>query len=127
MHRIDRRPIVRYLVMSVIAVAMVFPFVWMVSNSFSSRASIFQIPPVLVPAMLFEPGMFANYFRLFAQYDFGRMRFPGRRILFVLILAAMMIPIHAPLVPEYFLMDRLGWLNSYARLIVPSLLIGTFG
>lgn len=156
MHPINRKAVVRYLMLSVIAIAMVFPFVWMVSNSFNSRASIFQIPPVLVPDMLFEPGMFANYSRLFEQYNFGlylfnslfvstssavgqivtcsaagfafgRMRFPGRRILFALILATMMIPIHATIIPEYLLMNRLGWLNTYAPLIVPSLLIGTFG
>jgi multiple sugar transport system permease protein len=135
---------------------MIFPFLWMLANSFKSDQGIFSIPPELLPDKLFEKGMFSNYVSVFGSYNFGRciwnsfvvsgsaslgqvitcatagfafgkMRFAGRGLVFALILATMMIPIHATIIPEYLLMRSLGWLNTYAPLIVPSFLIGSFG
>ncbi|NBB90122.1 MAG: ABC transporter permease subunit [Spirochaetes bacterium] len=150
------RIVSRYLLLALVAFVMIFPFLWMVANSFSSKQGIFSIPPNLIPDRLFEPQLFSNYIEVFGEFNFGRymwnslyvsglasvgqvitcatagfalgkMRFPGRNLVFALILATMMIPIHATIIPEYLLMNRLGWLNSYAPLIVPSFLIGTFG
>ncbi len=154
--RVRIRSIVRYAAIVVVSAAMVFPFLWMIANSFNTRQAIFEIPPVLIPDKLFQPDMFSNYAQVFGEFNFGRylwnslivaglasagqivtcatagfafgkMRFPGRNLVFGLILATMMIPIHATIIPEYILMSRIGWLNTYAPLIVPSFLIGTFG
>ena len=147
---------IRYFGIVVVSAIMIFPFFWMIANSFNSKAAIFEIPPQLVPDKLFKSDMFENYAIVFGDYSFGRylwnslivaglasigqvvtcatagfalgtMRFPGRNLVFGLILATMMIPIHATIIPEYLIMDSLGWLNTYAPLIVPSFLIGTFG
>lgn len=146
----------RYLFLTIVAAFMIFPFFWMIVNSFNSKQGILSLPPNLVPDRLFTPEMFLNYQEVFGDYNFGRylwnslfvagmaslgqvvtcatagfafgkMRFPGRNLVFGVILATMMIPTHATIIPEYILMFRLGWLNTYAPLIVPSFLIGTFG
>ncbi|MFW6227972.1 MAG: carbohydrate ABC transporter permease [Alkalispirochaeta sp.] len=146
----------RYLFLALVAAVMVFPFFWMIANSFNSKQGILSLPPNLVPDRLFTPEMFLNYQEVFGDYNFGRylwnslfvaslaslgqvitcatagfafgkMRFPGRNLIFGIILATMMIPTHATIIPEYILMFRLGWMNSYLPLIVPSFLIGTFG
>lgn len=146
----------RYFFLTIVAAFMVFPFFWMIVNSFNSKQGILSLPPNLVPDRLFTAEMFLNYQEVFGDYNFGRylwnslfvagmaslgqvvtcatagfafgkMRFPGRDLIFGVILATMMIPTHATIIPEYILMFRLGWLNTYAPLIVPSFLIGTFG
>jgi multiple sugar transport system permease protein len=54
-----------------------------------------------------------------AGYVLARIRFPGRTIGFVVVLAILMVPLQAILIPLYFLVAQLGWLNSYQSLIVP--------
>jgi multiple sugar transport system permease protein len=54
-----------------------------------------------------------------AGYAFARMRFPGRDALFVLVLFTMMIPGEVELVPNYILINRLGWNNTFFALIIP--------
>ena len=56
-----------------------------------------------------------------AAFAFARLRFPGRGLLFVLVLAVMMMPGQVTLVPNYVLLKYLGWLDSYEGLIIPSL------
>jgi len=54
-----------------------------------------------------------------AAYAFARIRFPGRELLFFLVLAVMIIPFEALLVPLYLIVRWLGWVDSYAALIIP--------
>ena len=61
-----------------------------------------------------------------AGYAFARFRFPGRDALFLLVLATMMVPTQVNLVPLFGLMANLGWINTYAALILPGL-VGAFG
>ena len=56
---------------------------------------------------------------LMAGYAFARLQFPGRGALFGLVLATMMVPFEATLIPNFALIRYLGWYNSYAALIVP--------
>jgi multiple sugar transport system permease protein len=64
----------------------------------------------------------------FAAYAFARLRFPGRDALFVLYLAALIVPLEVRMVPIYLLVRQLGWLDSFQGLIVPQLVTayGTF-
>ncbi len=55
-----------------------------------------------------------------AGYAFARLRFPGRDLLFYLVLATLMIPFPVIFISNYFFMYQLGWLNSYQGLIVPQ-------
>jgi multiple sugar transport system permease protein len=54
-----------------------------------------------------------------AGYALARIDFPGRQPLFLLILAILMVPLQAYLIPLYLMVAQLGWLNSYQALIVP--------
>jgi len=57
-----------------------------------------------------------------AAFAFAKLRFRGKAAVFALFMAAMIIPGEVTLVPNYLLMNKLGWLNSYTSLIVPSML-----
>jgi multiple sugar transport system permease protein len=67
------------------------------------------------------------FFSTFAAYAFARMRFPGRDMLFWLYLATMMVPNIVTIVPLFILMSSLGWVNTYAGLIVPFILGTPYG
>jgi multiple sugar transport system permease protein len=54
-----------------------------------------------------------------AAYGFARVRFPGRGALFFLVLAIMIIPFEALLVPLYLIVRGLGWVDSFAALVIP--------
>ncbi|MCZ8511596.1 ABC transporter permease subunit [Paenibacillus filicis] len=62
-----------------------------------------------------------------AAFAFARMSFPGKSWIFSLLVATLMIPMEVTIIPEFLLFSKLGWLNTYAPLIVPSLLAGAFG
>ena len=62
-----------------------------------------------------------------AGFAFARMRFRGSNLLFGILLATTMIPVESIIIPEFLLMARLDWLNTYLPLIVPSFLVGTLG
>jgi multiple sugar transport system permease protein len=54
-----------------------------------------------------------------AAYALSRIQFPGRRFIFLVVLAILMVPFQAYLIPLYLIVARLGWLNSYQALVVP--------
>jgi ABC-type glycerol-3-phosphate transport system permease component len=58
---------------------------------------------------------------LLAAYAFARYSFPGRGLLFALVLGAMMIPPQLTFLPIYLLINKLGWFDTWAGLIVPNL------
>lgn len=134
----------------------IFPFLWMLANSFMSEDQIFALPLKFWPDKLFKKGMWDNYREAFSNFSFGRytwnsffvsflaalgqiivcpmaafafakMRFHGRKPIYTLLLMTLMIPVQVIIIPEYYLMMKLGWLNSYLPLIVPSFLAGAFG
>ncbi|MBP2017300.1 multiple sugar transport system permease protein [Symbiobacterium terraclitae] len=59
------------------------------------------------------------FFNSLAGYALARIRFPGRELVFWAILATMMIPAAVILIPQYLILSKLGWLDSYYGLIVP--------
>ena len=145
-----------YGVLVLFSLFMLFPFLWMVWNSFNSEQNIFRRPPAFLPDKLFQSDMFANYSRVLREFGFlrytanslliaassafgqvctcsmagfafARMKFRGSGLVYGLLLATFMIPVQVTIVPEYILIGKLGWLDSYWPLIVPSMLIGSFG
>lgn len=65
-------------------------------------------------------------FSSLAAYAFARLRFPGRDVLFVLFLSAMMIPAIVLFIPNFILIKELGWLNTMQGLVAPTLLMTPF-
>jgi multiple sugar transport system permease protein len=63
-----------------------------------------------------------------AAYAFARIEFPGRNVLFILMLSVLMVPPQVFYLPQYLIMQDLGWLNSLQALIVPGMFsaFGTF-
>jgi len=61
-----------------------------------------------------------------AGYGFAKFHFPGRDALFLIVLATMMIPFFVVLIPIFYMISRLGWINSYPGLIVPNI-VTAFG
>jgi len=56
----------------------------------------------------------------FAAYGFSKGKFPGRDILFIVVLGALMVPIQVTFVPIYVMIAKLNWINTFAGLIVPN-------
>lgn len=138
------RAVIRYAVLVVLAIVMVYPFAWMLATSLktlpeSTRSGLRLLPESprwenYREALSAAP--FGRYFvntflvagattaavvltSLFAGYAFARIEFRGRGILFGAVLATMMIPFEAALIPNFITITRLDWYNSYAALIVP--------
>ncbi len=138
------------------SVTTLFPFVWMLLSSFKSSGAIFEMPPRLIPDRLFQPGMWDSYVVVLkehhflrylgnsalisttaslgqlltcslAAFAFARMSFRGKGWIFSLLVATMMVPMEVTIIPEFLMFSKLGWLDTYAPLIVPSLLVGAFG
>lgn len=126
-------------------VPMLFPFLWMLSTALKSLDQIYAYPPVWVPQPLrwgnFPEALTTLPFPLFLRntlliavgvitgeiisntlvaYGFARLRFPGRDILFIMVIATTMIPWMVTLVPVFLLFHRLGWVNTFLPLIVPA-------
>lgn len=136
-------------VMIVVTFAYVFPALLAVSMSLRTDQNMFQASQ-LIP----HPVTFAHYADLFralpdlwryfvntlvisvagtagtllssslAGYALARFRFPGRGALLVTMLATLMVPVHATLIPQYVIFRDLGWLNTPLPIVVP-LLFGT--
>ena len=133
-----------HLLLGACGLAMAFPFVWMVLTSLKTAREAAAYPPGLLPAVpqwenyaaALHAAPFARYFvnslftsasvtalvlvtALFAGYAFGQLRFPGKRVLFVLYLATMMIPFEVVLIPNFLMIRQLGWYDTYQAMILP--------
>lgn len=67
-----RVPAVRYTLIILFVLLSIFPFIWMVSNSFMSAKNIFADPPRFIPDLLFTGHMWDNYKTVMGVYNFGR-------------------------------------------------------
>jgi multiple sugar transport system permease protein len=62
-----------------------------------------------------------------AGFAFAKMTFRGSKLFFGLLAVSLMVPVEVTIIQEFFILFRLGWLNTYLPLIVPSFLVGAFG
>jgi multiple sugar transport system permease protein len=147
--RVDRHAVALTLALGALAAVWLLPIVWVVVTSFKVTADIVKLPPEWVPwpatlehyaEVLFSTSRTARIGRAFANslviavgtvalvvatsamaaYPLARMRFPGRDLVFALLVGSLMIPNAVILVPQYVLVQRLGWLSTYQGLIVPE-------
>jgi ABC-type glycerol-3-phosphate transport system permease component len=134
-----------YLVLLIVALVMVLPFYWMFVLSTRFTPEIYSFPPPFTFGSalkdnfafmtsnvniarhflnsVFVTAMNTALVLLFCSmggYAFAIYRFPGRRALFSILLGTMMVPQLAGIVPWFFLISKLGWLNNYAALIIPG-------
>lgn len=76
----------------------------------------FYINSILIAVIAVAVTVFIN---LLAGYTFAKYEFPGRNILFLLLISTLMIPIQVIMVPEFLIVSQLGWVNTYAGVIAP--------
>jgi multiple sugar transport system permease protein len=135
--------------LGVLAVVWLAPIVWVLVTSLKVTADIVRLPPEWIPwpvtaehyhEVLLSSSRTARIGRAFANslviaagtvvivvltaamaaYPLARMRFAGRHVVFTLVVGSLMIPNAVVLVPQYVLVQRLGWLSTYQGLIVPE-------
>ena len=141
-----RHHLVVHVMLALGAVIMVFPFVWQVLTAFKTDAAAVQVPPMFFP----DPWDFSNIAGVFgripfwsmlmnsllltagrtigqvvlctmAGYAFARIPFPGRNALFIVFLSVLMVPSLLFLLPQYEIIQALGWLDTPQGLIIPGL------
>jgi len=135
----------QYFIMIIVAVIMFFPVLWIISSALKNKVAIGAYPPVLIPDQIrwenFSevwsrtdvPAFLKNTMILIVGNTFGtilsstlvayplaRMNFKGKNIVFGMILATMMVPATATIIPQYILFSKFGWLNSYLPMVVPA-------
>ena len=131
----------------------VFPCIWMILTSFKSQIESIKIPITIFP----KEWLIKNYFAVFkaipfgrmylntiinavvivsvqllfcsmAAYAFARLKFPGKNVIFTILLSVLMIPSSFFILPQYQIIQGLGLLNSLPALFLPNLfsIFGTF-
>ena len=130
-----------------LAALYLLPFVWMVTTAFKTEPQSIASPPVLIP----NPPVFSAFPEAISKmnflgalgntlfyavtamigtliscslvaYGFAIVKWPGRDIVFVFVLATMMLPTQVTLIPLYVIYAKLGWINTYLPLIIPVFL-----
>lgn len=151
-NKIDYRVGVHVLLI-IMGITMIFPFLWMILTALKTDSETLIIPPTILPRRwMFEnfkvawqtlpfEQLYINTFLLIfwrvicavitcslAGYAFGRIEFVGKKFFFSLVLIQMMLPPQIFIIPQYYMVAKLGWLNSVKGLIFPGLVsaFGTF-
>jgi multiple sugar transport system permease protein len=145
------RTLALHAVLVTAAALMLLPFVWMLTTSLTPSAEILNPSLRLWPATptlehyreVVEAAPWLRYFwntlvvstasalailftSSLAGFIFAKYRFPGRNLLFIIILGTAMIPFESYMIPFYLQIKALGWVNTYAGIAAP-LLIMSFG
>lgn len=135
---------VAFIILFTGACTMVLPFLWMLSTSLKEATLVYTIPPQWIP----RPVDWRNYAELFkvsnvvrgfinsvfvtgtvvflnvftsslSAFAFAKLNFPGKRIIFMLLLSTLMVPVVVLLVPQFVVYSRIGWINTLLPMIVP--------
>lgn len=149
----SKKYIAVYTILIIMAFIMILPFVWTVLTSFKTQSEALKVPPQVLPSSWsfsnYEAVMealpfgkfFLNtflmvlirvlgsvFFSALAAYAFARLEFPGRNLLFGIILLQMMVPGQIFILPQYMIVSKMGWLNTVWALALPGIvsIFGTF-
>ncbi|MEB7518043.1 carbohydrate ABC transporter permease [Enterococcus hirae] len=144
---VNRQPkkIISYLLMTAIGIVLITPLLWMVFTSLKPMEEIVRYPPTFFPEKIVWQNYldtitafpFWRYARntllitvlvvfgnvlsnSFIAYGFAKLDFPGKKLMFALVLSTMMIPGFVTMIPQYVLFSKIGWVGTYLPLIVPS-------
>ncbi|CAH1649417.1 carbohydrate ABC transporter permease [Chelatococcus sp. HY11] len=137
----------RYIALFGLSAVWLMPVVLLVATSLKTQAQLYD-PTRILPSpiawenywtVLVEAFPFARYVMnslivsvlsvigdvlssAFIAYGFAQLRFPGRRILFLIMLSTMMFPFAVRMIPLFLIFKEMGWINTYLPLIIPSYL-----
>lgn len=146
--------VLKYLVLSIGAFAMLVPFAWMILTAFKTTTEATQMNPFVIFPKKWKVDAFVSvtqamdftklylntllmiFWRIvcavvtacMAGYAFGRLNFRGRNICFALVLFQMMVPSQIFIIPQYLMLSKVGLLNTTFSLVFPGLVtaFGTF-
>ncbi len=148
-----RNKIITYAILVIMTFIMIVPFAWMILTALKTNQEAISVDPFYIfPHNGWHWENFAtvwksyNFFTLYkntllmilfrvicacltatmAGYAFGRLEFPGKKIMFSLVLIQMMIPSQIFIIPQYLMVSKLNLLNSTAGLVFPGL-VTAFG
>src|SRR5215467_5694002 len=153
--RFDSAGPLTYAFLILVAVGSLFPLYWSLVVASHTNSAVYQYPPKLLPGTnlfhnihrLFNSGIvnvdFAKaltnsaivasvvtvtvvFFSALAGFAFAKLEFRGRKLLFVLVLATLLVPVQLGLIPLYIEMIHFGWLSSIKAVIAPNL-VTAFG
>lgn len=139
--------VIGFVLLVIGAVWMLLPLVWMISASLMPASEVIKIPPVWFAPDKYS---LANYIEVWTRLDFARFffnsafvavtvtaaqlltssmagfafaryEFPGRSLIFYMILSTLMIPFQVIMIPLFIMMARLGMVNTYWGMIIPAL------
>jgi len=124
---------------------LMIPLFWMVSTSLKPLDEVYVYPIIWIPSEIvwqnyidvFQKVPFARYLynsaflsvvaivgnltgSSLAAYSFARMRYPGKNVLFVVMLSTLMLPAWVTMIPHFILFKWLGWLDTYLPILVPA-------
>jgi len=133
-----------YFLLALIACMVLIPFIWMLSTALKTESEALSVPPLLFPKipqfsnfnMALTVAPFLNYLfntvvvacfvvilstavTVLASFAFSWMEFPGKNILFFIVLGSMMIPQEMLIITNFMTIARLGWMNTYQALVLP--------
>lgn len=140
-----KKKVFAHTLLIIVGLFFLFPFVWLLDTSVKTDAQIFTYPPKWIP----NPVMFSNYAKALKTipfmhyvwntvkivllavlgnvisapaigYAFAKLHWKGRDKVFILVLATMMMPFQITMIPLYSMYVKLGWVNTYAPLVVPD-------
>jgi len=142
---IRARKITSLFLMFGIGIILIIPLLWMVFTSLKPMEEIVRFPPTFFPEEIHwrnyldttQAFPFWNYAKntlfitslvvignvfsnSFIAYGFAKLEFPGKNVLFALVLSTMMIPSFVTMIPQYVLFSKIGWVGTYLPLIVPA-------
>jgi multiple sugar transport system permease protein len=138
-------PVATYGLLMIVAALFAAPLIWMLSTSLKTEAAAIATPPTVIPS----PVVWANYVEALSKiefplalrntliyvvpsvvgavlsctvvaYGFARVEWPGRDVVFVVLLATMMLPSQVTFIPLYVVYSNLGWVGTYLPLILPA-------
>lgn len=130
------------------ALVTAFPFLWMITSSVKPQQESLTFPPSILPThptlqyfkQLFTELDFGRYltntiavvligfigmlFMAMAGYGFAKFEFLGKKMMFFLVLATMMIPIQVTMIPTYLILSQLKLTNTLIGIAIPTLVSG---
>ena len=145
--------VILYIVLIFWAVFMIMPFAWMILTSLKAQAEAMKVPIVWLPKApqwqnysdVLQKYNFGHYyvntlivtvttvaFQLItcsmAAYAFARLEFPLKNFIFLVCMTVLMVPTQMIIIPRFLICLKLGWLDSFAGIIIPNLpsIFGTF-
>lgn len=149
--KIRYQNIVKYIILSIVAVTAILPFYWMLVTSLRTPQDVFKMPPTPFPKYIFLDN-YKNVFELMpmwrgffnsikvtvlvtfgtlftsslAAYAFAKIHFKNKKTLFGIFIATFMIPGQVTLIPLYIIFSKIGWVDTHLPIMVPIILLNAY-